>query len=51
MREIADPPSSTLRSTVTVEPQSRECAFALASGAASRPSLGMSAANSSTRLL
>ncbi len=44
-------PSSSSRSIVTVEPHSFECALALASGPASRPCRGMSAASSSTRRL
>jgi hypothetical protein len=42
---------SILRSTLTVEPHSLECAVALASGAARRPSRGMLPASSMMRLL
>ena len=42
---------SILRSTFTVEPQSRECAVADASGASSRPIRGMLPANSRICLL
>jgi hypothetical protein len=42
---------SMVRSTVTVEPQRRECALAVASGCGSRSSNGMFAASSRMRLL
>ena len=42
---------SILRSILTVEPHSFECAVALASGSASRPSRGMLPASSMMRLL